>query len=249
MSTTAPDSAWPVGKDAVQDALQTSEPAPPEHSAITAAAGVEPVGRVTATASRHVCVQTDDFDVGAELKRLQALTLETGGVASFVGYVRDANQGDTIGGLTLEHYPGMPERSLERICAQAEARWPLLGVTVIHRVGPLAPGDQIVLVATASRHRDAAFESCRFIMDYLKTEAPFWKKESTPDGERWVDARDSDEAARRRWEQGTDTQIIRPSRPRYLLDTLLTEAEESGAERNSADREWIDAPAAGRELP
>lgn len=219
------------------------------HSAITAAAGVEPVGRVTATASRHVCVQTDDFDVGAELKRLQALTLETGGVASFVGYVRDTNQGDTIGGLTLEHYPGMTERSLERICAQAEARWPLLGVTVIHRVGPLAPGDQIVLVATASRHRDAAFESCRFIMDYLKTEAPFWKKESTPDGERWVDARDSDEAARRRWEQGTDTQIIRPSRPRYLLDTLLTEAEESGAERNSADREWIDAPAAGRELP
>lgn len=86
-------------------------------------------------------------------------------------------------------------------------------------------------------------------MDYLKTEAPFWKKETTPDGERWVDARDSDEAARRRWEQGTDTQIIRPSRPRYLLDTLLTEAEESGAERNSADREWIDAPAAGRELP
>lgn len=249
MSTTAPDSAWPVGKDAVQDALQTSEPAPPEHSAITATAGVEPVGRVTATASRHVCVQTDDFDVGAELKRLQALTLETGGVASFVGYVRDTNQGDTIDGLTLEHYPGMTERSLERICAQAEARWPLLGVTVIHRVGPLAPGDQIVLVATASRHRDAAFESCRFIMDYLKTEAPFWKKESTPDGERWVDARDSDEAARRRWEQGTDTQIIRPSRPRYLLDTLLTEAEESGAERNSADREWIDAPAAGRELP
>ena len=135
----------------------------------------------------------------AELRRLQRLTLETGGVASFVGYVRDTNQGDTIGGLTLEHYPGMTERSLERICAQAEARWPLLGVTVIHRVGPLAPGDQIVLVATASRHRDAAFESCRFIMDYLKTEAPFWKKETTPDGERWVDARDSDEAARRRW--------------------------------------------------
>ena len=202
MSMTVPDSARPVGKDAVQDALQASEPAAPWRSAPTTTAGVRPIERATATESRHIRVQTADFDVGAELKRLQALTLEIGGVASFVGYVRDSNQGDTIGGLTLEHYPGMTERSLERICAQAEARWPLLGVTVIHRVGPLAPGDQIVLVATASRHRDAAFESCRFIMDYLKTEAPFWKKETTPDGERWVDARDSDEAARQRWEQG-----------------------------------------------
>lgn len=146
-------------------------------------------------------VQTADFDVGAELKRLQALTREIGGVASFVGYVRDTNQGDTIGALTLEHYPGMTERSLAKIVVQAEARWPLLGTTVIHRVGPLMPGEQIVLVATASRHRDAAFESCRFIMDYLKTEAPFWKKEATPGGERWVDARDSDETARQRWEQ------------------------------------------------
>ena len=148
-------------------------------------------------------VQTQDFDVGAELKRLQALTLEVGAVASFVGYVRDSNQGDGVTGMTLEHYPGMTEKALADICQRAQARWLLLGVTVIHRVGPLVPGEQIVLVAVASRHRDAAFEACRFIMDFLKTEAPFWKKEATADGEeRWVDARDSDEAALSRWQAG-----------------------------------------------
>ena len=113
-------------------------------------------------------VQTQDFDVGAELRRLQALTREVGAVASFVGYVRDSNQGDGVTGMTLEHYPGMTEKALADICQRAQTRWPLLGLTVIHRVGPLAPGEQIVLVAVASRHRDAAFEACRFIMDFLK---------------------------------------------------------------------------------
>ncbi len=145
-------------------------------------------------------VQTEDFDAGLEMRRLQALTPETGAVASFVGAVRDRNDGQSVSGMTLEHYPGMTERSLADICDRAAGRWPLLGITLIHRVGPLRVGDQIVLVAVSSAHRDAAFDACRFIMDYLKTEAPFWKKEDTPAGSRWVDARDSDDAALRRWQ-------------------------------------------------
>lgn len=146
-----------------------------------------------------ISVQTEDFDAGAELKRLQALDAGCGAVASFVGCVRNHNDGEAVSGLTLEHYPGMTEKSLAGIVARAAARWPLLGVTLIHRVGPLRLGEQIVLVAVASAHRDAAFDACRFIMDFLKTEAPFWKKEDTAAGSRWVDARESDESALGKW--------------------------------------------------
>ncbi|MDO4637407.1 MAG: molybdenum cofactor biosynthesis protein MoaE [Lautropia sp.] len=147
-------------------------------------------------------VQSGDFDVGHELACLQQRAGDAGAVASFVGYVRRdaAGHRDAVSGLTLEHYPGMTERALADICQRAMLRWPLLGTTVIHRVGPLASGAQIVLVAVAARHRDAAFEACRFIMDFLKTDAPFWKKEVLASGEeRWVDARESDEMARERW--------------------------------------------------
>lgn len=147
----------------------------------------------------RIFVQTGDFDAGAESRWLQKLDTGIGAVASFVGNVRDHNEGDRVSTLTLEHYPGMTEKSLADIVQRAAARWPLLGATVIHRVGELRPGDQIVLVAVASAHRDAAFDACRFIMDYLKTEAPFWKKEGTADGGRWVDARDSDDAALQKW--------------------------------------------------
>lgn len=144
-------------------------------------------------------VQPDDFDAGAEMAKLHRLTPDTGAVASFLGLVRQRNDGQPVTGMTLEHYPGMTERVLGEIAAQAAQRWPLLGITIIHRVGPLQVGDQIVLVAVASMHRDAAFDACRFLMDFLKTEAPFWKKEDTPDGSRWVDARESDDVARERW--------------------------------------------------
>jgi molybdopterin synthase catalytic subunit len=148
-----------------------------------------------------VKVQAQDFDVGRELDALTAGRRDVGAVASFVGLVRDANDGHAIQGMTLEHYPGMTEKALEDICAQAHARWELLGTLVIHRVGPLAPGDRIVLVGVASGHRGEAFAACEFIMDYLKTRAPFWKKEDTPQGGRWVDARESDDQAAERWQE------------------------------------------------
>jgi molybdopterin synthase catalytic subunit len=153
-----------------------------------------------------VRVQSEDFDVGVELAALRQGRPEVGAIATFVGTVRDRNAVDgtsttTVGTLTLEHYPGMTERSLEAICEEASARWALLDAVVIHRVGTLAPTDQIVLVATTSPHRGDAFDACRFVMDYLKTEAPFWKKESTGDGDRWVEARDSDQAAADRWRE------------------------------------------------
>lgn len=148
----------------------------------------------------EVSVQHEDFDVGAEIARLGEGRLDVGAVASFVGLVRDANDGSGVRAMTLEHYPGMTERALEKIVREAEARWQLLGVTVIHRVGPLSPTDPIVLVAVASAHRQEAFQACEFIMDYLKTRAPFWKKEVTPEGERWVDARDSDDQSAARWQ-------------------------------------------------
>lgn len=144
-------------------------------------------------------VQTAAFDPGAELNALHAADVGVGGVVGFVGYVRDFNEGREVGGLFLEHYPGMTEKALARIEAAARARWQLLGVTIVHRVGLLQPRDQIVLVAVASAHRGEAFAACEFIMDYLKSEAPFWKKEDTPEGARWVDARVSDDAALRRW--------------------------------------------------
>ncbi|HUP30595.1 MAG TPA: molybdopterin synthase catalytic subunit MoaE [Usitatibacter sp.] len=144
-------------------------------------------------------VQQADFDVGAELEALTRGRSDVGAVASFVGLVRDANDGSSVRGLTLEHYPGMTEKALEDICTQADARWDLQGLVVIHRVGSLVPGDRIVLVGVASAHRGHAFEACEFIMDYLKTRAPFWKREDTSEGTRWVEARASDDAAAQRW--------------------------------------------------
>lgn len=146
-----------------------------------------------------VRVQEADFDSGRELEALSRGRHEVGAVASFVGLVRSANDGSAVSGMTLEHYPGMTERALEDICAQAHARWDLAETLVIHRVGPLVPGDRIVLVGVASAHRGEAFAACEFIMDFLKTRAPFWKKEDTPQGGRWVDARESDDQAAERW--------------------------------------------------
>ena len=144
-------------------------------------------------------VQTEDFDIAKELAAIRAANPKVGAVASFVGLVRDVNDGDAVSGLTLEHYPGMTERALEKIVADARARWDVIDATVVHRVGELKPLDQIVLVVVASGHRGDAFRACEFIMDYLKTEAPFWKKESTGDGMRWVEARETDDRARERW--------------------------------------------------
>jgi molybdopterin synthase catalytic subunit len=147
----------------------------------------------------EVRVQKEDFDLGAELARLRAGDPRIGAVVSFIGTVRDMNEGASVAELELEHYPEMTERSLQGIVEQARARWPLYGALVVHRVGPMAPMEQIVLVAVSSAHRGDAFAACEFIMDYLKTEAPFWKKEQTPDGARWVDARASDDSAKAKW--------------------------------------------------
>jgi len=147
----------------------------------------------------EVRVQQDDFDLGAEVARMRAGDPRIGAVVSFVGTVRDLNDGAKVAELELEHYPGMTERSLQDIVEQARARWPLYGALVVHRVGPMAPLEQIVLVACSAAHRGEAFAACEFIMDYLKTEAPFWKKEQTPEGARWVDARVSDDTAKAKW--------------------------------------------------
>jgi molybdopterin synthase catalytic subunit len=146
-----------------------------------------------------VRVQTEDFDVGAEIARLRKGNPRVGAVASFIGVVRDLNEGDEVATLTLEHYPGMTEKSLEDIVAQAKQRWDVYDALVVHRVGVLQPLDQIVLVVVTSAHRGEAFKACEFLMDYLKTRAPFWKKEATPQGSRWVEARASDDAAAERW--------------------------------------------------
>ena len=147
----------------------------------------------------RVRVQEADFDVGAELDALTRGRHDVGAVASFVGLVRDANDGSAVRGMTLEHYPGMTEKALLDICAEANARWDLQDIVVIHRVGRLVPGERIVLVGVAGAHRGEAFDACAFIMDYLKTRAPFWKREETPEGARWVEARASDDAAAGRW--------------------------------------------------
>jgi molybdopterin synthase catalytic subunit len=147
-----------------------------------------------------VRVQTEDFDSGAEIARLRRSDPRVGAVASFIGLVRDVNEGDKVSALFLEHYPGMTERELEKICVEARARWDILDTLVIHRVGSLAPTDQIVLVAVTGAHRGEAFAACEFIMDYLKTRAPFWKREDTPEGQRWVEARVSDDDAAARWD-------------------------------------------------
>jgi molybdopterin synthase catalytic subunit len=156
-----------------------------------------------------VSVQEADFDAGAEIAALSAGREDVGAVASFVGLVRADKQAEKVGAgdtapvqaMTLEHYPGMTEKALEAIAAEARGRWDIFGVRVIHRVGRLLPGDRIVLVAVASAHRGEAFAACEFIMDYLKTRAPFWKKEETAAGGRWVDARESDDHAAGRWER------------------------------------------------
>lgn len=146
-----------------------------------------------------VRVQTEDFDLSAEVAALRAGRPNVGAVACFVGTVRDVNEGAGVASMTLEHYPGMTERALEAIVARARGRWDLDDCLVVHRVGTLAPLDQIVLVAVSSAHRGDAFAACEFIMDYLKTQAPFWKKEATPQGARWVEARESDDEAAARW--------------------------------------------------
>ncbi len=148
-----------------------------------------------------VRVQETDFDTGAELAALRAGDARVGALASFLGLVRDLNDGASVTEMTLEHYPGMTEKALEAIVAEAKGRWEIYDALVIHRVGPLKPCDQIVLVAVTSAHRGEAFAACEFIMDYLKTRAPFWKKEATPDGGRWVDARESDDSAAGRWQE------------------------------------------------
>jgi len=147
-----------------------------------------------------VRIQEADFDVGAELTALRAGDARVGALASFVGLVRDSNDGAGVAKMTLEHYPGMTEKALDAIVAEAKGRWNIYAALVIHRVGPLRPCDQIVLVAVTSAHRGEAFAACEFIMDYLKTRAPFWKQEVRSDGARWVDARETDDAAAARWE-------------------------------------------------
>ena len=144
-------------------------------------------------------VQTQDFDAGAEMARLRAADARVGALAAFVGTVRDVNDATQVSTLTLEHYPGMTEKALEAIVAEARQRFDIYDALVIHRVGTLRPTDQIVLVVVTSAHRGDAFDACRFLMDYLKTRAPFWKKEQTPDGPRWVEARASDDEAAARW--------------------------------------------------
>lgn len=147
-----------------------------------------------------ILVQADPFELGAEVAAMSRGRTDIGAIASFVGLARDMNTGSGVTAMTLEHYPGMTEKALAALVDDACSRWTLLDVTVIHRVGRLLPGDPIVLVAVAGSHRGEAFAACEFIMDYLKTQAPFWKKEETTEGERWVEARASDDAAAARWQ-------------------------------------------------
>lgn len=144
-------------------------------------------------------IQEADFDLTTEIADLRRGNLQIGAISAFVGTVRDMNEGSRVQTITLEHYPGMTEKALEAIVIEAKARWNIQDALVIHRVGPLLPADQIVLVAVTSAHRGESFQACEFIMDYLKTAAPFWKKEDTPEGGRWVDARVTDDAAAARW--------------------------------------------------
>ena len=149
-----------------------------------------------------VRVQQQDFDVGAEIRNLTAGRTDIGAVVTFTGLVRGDAQGQPVTEMTLEHYPGMTEEELDRVESEAQSRWPLQASLIIHRTGALRPGDNIVLVITASAHRQAAFMAAEFLMDYLKTRAPFWKKETGPDGTgHWVDARDSDVTAHERWQE------------------------------------------------
>jgi molybdopterin synthase catalytic subunit len=154
---------------------------------------------VTGSIPLSVTIQEQAFDIAALQQKLLSQGHEEGAIATFTGYVRVSNDGRTINSLELEHYPGMTEKSIEEILQEASQRWPLLAASVVHRVGLLQPGDPIVWVGTASAHREAAFNACEFIMDYLKTRAPFWKKEVGPEGEHWVDAREGDSSRAQRW--------------------------------------------------
>jgi molybdopterin synthase catalytic subunit len=149
--------------------------------------------------SKSIRIQEKDFDISAEIAALRKGDPRVGAVVTFLGTVRDMNDGSQVKGMTLEHYPGMTEKALQEILDQAKTRWDIYQTLVIHRVGPLLPEDQIVLVVVTSAHRGEAFAACEFIMDYLKTAAPFWKKEDTSEGARWVDARVTDDAAMARW--------------------------------------------------
>jgi molybdopterin synthase catalytic subunit len=151
------------------------------------------------SANTRVSIQTEDFDLSAEVARLRAGEKGVGAVCTFVGTVRDRNDGQSVSTMELEHYPGMTEKAIEEMIDEAHRRFDIFGARVIHRVGLLQPLDQIVLVAVTSAHRGESFQACEFLMDYLKTQAPFWKKEQTPGGARWVDARVSDDAALAKW--------------------------------------------------
>ncbi len=155
--------------------------------------------RPGAQGATTIRVQTEDFDVGAEIAALRAGNAKIGAVATFIGVCRDLNDGADVSEMELEHYPGMTEKALAGIAAEARDRWDLFDILVIHRVGRILPTEQIVLVVVTSAHRGESFHACEFLMDYLKTRAPFWKKERTPEGARWVDARASDDAAADRW--------------------------------------------------
>ena len=146
-----------------------------------------------------VAIQTQDFDLSEEVESLRMGNSKIGAICSFVGTVRDRNEGDQVATLELEHYPGMTEASINKMISEAQSRFDIFGAVVIHRIGLLMPLDQIVLVAVSSAHRGESFQACEFLMDYLKTQAPFWKKELTPQGHRWVDARVSDDQALKRW--------------------------------------------------
>lgn len=149
----------------------------------------------------QIKVQKEPFDMTSIQEELRLASPRIGAVVTFVGQMRDINAGDAVSTMTLEHYPGMTEKALQAIVDEADERWDLLGIRVVHRVGPLQPLDPIVLVAVASAHRGEAFQACEFVIDFLKTQAPFWKKEQTPDGDRWVDARHSDDQAESRWKK------------------------------------------------
>ena len=163
--------------------------------------------------AQRVSIQTGDFDLSTELARLRAGDLRVGAVCSFIGTVRDRNGGlaDSVSSMELEHYPGMTEKSIEAMIDEAQARFDIFGARVVHRVGLLQPGDQIVLVAVTSAHRGQSFQACEFLMDYLKTQAPFWKKEATSQGAHWVDARVSDDAALARWGIPAGNAPVRPA--------------------------------------
>ena len=150
--------------------------------------------------STRVIIQDQPFDLSEEYQLLKSASLEVGAIAIFVGTVRDLNDGDDVAGLKLEHYPGMTEKEISKILSEAGDRWDIMAATVIHRVGDLSPGDEIVFVGVSSRHRSDAFAACQFTMDFLKTRAPFWKKETTPEGDRWLTTRQSDLDAEALWE-------------------------------------------------